>query len=72
MQHPLVSEVAGKVWKVIHQVGDTVQQGAEIMVIESMKMEFPVTAPAAGKIVSLSVAEGEAVTEDQSVGMVEA
>ena len=71
MQQQLLSEVAGTVWKVLRQVGDTVQDGEEIAIIESMKMEIPVSAPAAGTLVALAVAEGDVVAEDQLLATVE-
>jgi len=38
-----------------------------LMVLESMKMEIPVQAPVAGQVVKLNTAEGEAVTEGDSL-----
>ena len=42
-----------------------------IMILESMKMEIPVEAPVAGKLVELLVAEEEGVDEDQVVAVIE-
>lgn len=65
MQKELLSEVAGTVWKVLRQAGDSVQNGDEIIIVESMKMEIPVTAPAAGVLASIDIAEGDVVAENQ-------
>jgi biotin carboxyl carrier protein len=66
----ITSEVSGSVWKLLKQVGDTVDAGEEIMLIESMKMEIPVSSETGGRIDAISVAEGEAVTEGQTVAVV--
>ncbi len=65
------SEVQGNVWKVLAEEGDTVAAGDVIIIIESMKMEIPVEAPAAGELVSLAVAEEDAVAEEQVVAVLE-
>lgn len=59
------SEVAGSVWKVHVQAGDTVSRDQELMILESMKMEIPVEAPCDGTVVSILVAPEEGVEEDQ-------
>lgn len=61
------SEIAGKVWKIVAAVGDAVEEDDEIVILESMKMEIPVMAPAAGKVAEILVEEGESVQEDQVV-----
>lgn len=57
------TEVAGNVWKVEVAVGQTVAEGDVLVIIESMKMEIPVEAPAAGTVRALHVAEGDPVAE---------
>ncbi|HOA94379.1 MAG TPA: acetyl-CoA carboxylase biotin carboxyl carrier protein subunit [Quisquiliibacterium sp.] len=64
------TEVSGSVWKLLKKAGDTVDAGEEIMLIESMKMEIPVSSETGGRIDSINVAEGEAVTEGQTVAVV--
>lgn len=67
----VTSEVTGNVWKVQAKVGDVLAEEDVIMILESMKMEIPVEAPVAGKLVELSVAEEDSVGEDQVVAMIE-
>jgi len=66
----VISPVTGSVWKIECAVGQTVAEGDVLMVLESMKMEIPVEAPAAGVVESLAVAEGDPVDEDAVVGMI--
>jgi 3-methylcrotonyl-CoA carboxylase alpha subunit len=40
--------ITGNVWKIVAQVGDVIEEEAPIMILESMKMEIPVTAPETG------------------------
>lgn len=63
--HRLESLVTGTVWKIERQTGDTVAAGDTVMILESMKMEIPMEAPAAGVIQELMAAEGDSVTEGQ-------
>jgi biotin carboxyl carrier protein len=66
----IVSPVTGTVWKIERAVGDKVEEGDVIMVLESMKMEIPVEAEAAGVIASFNVDVGNSVDEDQPLCVV--
>ena len=57
-------------WKTV-AVGATLGEDDPIIVLESMKMEIPVPAPAACTIVEILVAEGDTVAEGQIVAVVE-
>ena len=61
------SEVAGVVARVVAAVGGRVAEGDEVIVLEAMKMELPVLAPAAGTLSAILVAEGETVSEGQAI-----
>jgi biotin carboxyl carrier protein len=65
------SEVSGNVWKIEKAVGDQVGEEDVIMILESMKMEIPVEAPAAGTLTELLVKADQAVDEDQVVAIIE-
>jgi acetyl-CoA carboxylase biotin carboxyl carrier protein len=67
----VLSEVSGSVWKIEAAVGTEVGADDTILIIESMKMEIPVSSPRAGRVVELKVAEGEPVKEGQVVAIVE-
>ena len=55
------AQVIGKIFKIVASVGQAVEAGDEIVILESMKMEIPVVAPAAGTVASINVKEGDAV-----------
>ena len=57
------AEMVANVWKVVAAQGDHVDDGDTLVILESMKMEIPVLAEAAGTITSIHVAEGDVVQE---------
>jgi acetyl-CoA carboxylase biotin carboxyl carrier protein len=59
--------ITGTVWKILVKEGDTVEAEQVLMILESMKMEFPIEAPCAGTITSLKVKENDPVNEDAVV-----
>jgi biotin carboxyl carrier protein len=61
------SEVAGIVARVAAIVGGRVAEGDEIIIVEAMKMELPVLAPASGTVAAILVGEGDAVSEGQAI-----
>jgi len=65
------SEVTGTVWKVEMTVGTELSAGDTIMILESMKMEIPVEAPEAGRIVQVTVTPEESVEEGQVLCVIE-
>lgn len=60
-------EVAGKVVRIEARAGASVALEDTVLLIECMKMEIPVSAPASGVLEALHVAEGEQVAEGQHV-----
>lgn len=55
------SPLPGKIVAVRVKSGTTVEMGTPIVVLESMKMEHPITAPQSGKIAQVHVKEGDVV-----------
>jgi acetyl-CoA carboxylase biotin carboxyl carrier protein len=65
------AHITGTVWKIEVAPGARVEEDDVIIILESMKMEMPIEAPADGRIVKILVVEGEAVKEDQVVAILE-
>lgn len=65
------SDIAGKVWKIEAESGAQLEEGDEILILESMKMEIPVMAPVAGRLADLQVEEGDMVPEGAVVATLE-
>ncbi len=57
------AHITGTVWKIEVNVGDQVVEGDVCLILESMKMEMPIEAPADGQVVGIHVKEGDAVDE---------
>jgi biotin carboxyl carrier protein len=67
----IVTEVAGRVCALPVQTGASVGEGDDVAFVEAMKMEIPVAAPAAGKIISILVRLDDVVAEGQVLLIVE-
>lgn len=64
-EHRVKAEVSGRIWKIEALAGQQVAEGDTLLVVESMKMEIPLSAPIAGTVQAIHVAEGDMVEEDQ-------
>jgi len=67
----VVSDIAGKVWKIEAAAGVKVAQDDTVLILESMKMEIPVAAPCAGTVVEIYFKEGDVVREGEVVAIIE-
>jgi acetyl-CoA carboxylase biotin carboxyl carrier protein len=65
------ADVAGTVWKIEVAVGDTVEADQDLMILESMKMEIPASAPQGGVVRKILVEQGEAIAEGQGLLVIE-
>jgi acetyl-CoA carboxylase biotin carboxyl carrier protein len=65
------SEITGSVWKILQKPGDAVGDEDSLMILESMKMEIPVLAEAAGTVAEIRVKEGDSVAEGQVLAVLE-
>ena len=54
--------LAGNIFKILVQPGDTVEEGQVVMILEAMKMETEVSAPQAGTVGAVQVKEGDSVS----------
>ncbi len=69
MAEEVRAEMVANVWKIVVAEGDQVEDGDTIAILESMKMEIPVIAEAAGTV-SLKVAEGDVVQEGDLIAII--
>jgi len=58
---PVETSLPGTVMAIEVEVGDTVREGDDVVIIEAMKMESPVKATKSGRVVSIDVAVGDTV-----------
>ena len=65
------AHITGTVWKIEVGVGDTVEEGDTVVILESMKMEMPVEAEDEGTVKEVLVAEGQAVSEGDPLVVLE-
>jgi len=59
----IAAHITGTVWKVEVEVGDQLDEGDTVVVLESMKMEMPVEAEDPGTVKEIRCAEGQSVQE---------
>ena len=57
----VTAKMPGKIAKIHVKVGDVIESGAPLMVMEAMKMENEIRSVGAGKVVQVAVKEGQAV-----------
>lgn len=57
------SQISGTVWQVLVEVGQEVSEDEDLIILESMKMEIPVTAPRDGKVAEILVAPNQPVQD---------
>jgi urea carboxylase len=67
----IASHVAGNLWQIKLKEGDLVQEGDEVAIVESMKMEIAVTTTVAGKVTKILCSEGMSVSAGQNLIVIE-
>ena len=63
----VLTNMAGNVWKVVVQPGDQVTEGQDVVILESMKMEIPVSSEVSGIVDEIIVNEGDFVNDGDVV-----
>ena len=61
------AHITGTVWKIEVEVGDSVQAGDAVVILESMKMEMPVEAEDPGVVTEILCTEGQSVSEGDTL-----
>jgi acetyl-CoA carboxylase biotin carboxyl carrier protein len=57
------AHIPGTVWKIECEIGQEVEEGDTVVILESMKMEMPVEAEDDGKVKEIKCNEGQSVSE---------
>jgi acetyl-CoA carboxylase biotin carboxyl carrier protein len=70
-QTKVLSELNAMVWKIEVAAGQRVATGDTLIVLESMKMEIPVTAPRGGLVSAILVAEKQMVAEGEALAVLD-
>lgn len=70
MRMEIKSPMGGNMWKLLVKEGDRVEDGSEIAILESMKMEIPVESTEDGVVQSISVSEGDFVQEGDAIAVI--
>ena len=65
------AHITGTVWKIEVEVGDSVEEGDTVVILESMKMEMPVEAEDPGVVKQILVQEGQSVSEGDPLVVLE-
>lgn len=63
--------MVGKILKIEKKPGDHVDEDEVIIVMEAMKMEIPIVAPAAGTLKEIKATVGQAVEAEQALAVIE-
>ena len=73
MAKVIKAHITGNVWKIEVKIGDAVEEGTVVAILESMKMEMPVEAEDdhAGVVTKVLVNEGQAVKEGEPLVEIE-
>ena len=66
----ITAHITGTIFKIEKQVGERVEVGDDVIILESMKMEIPLESPAAGVVQDICVEEGQAVEEGMVLAVV--
>ena len=61
------AHITGTVWKIECEVGDEIEEGDTVAILESMKMEMPVESEDEGTVGEIHVVEGQSVAEGQPI-----
>ena len=65
------AHITGTVWKIEVEVGDSVDEGDAVVILESMKMEMPVEAEDPGVVKEILCTEGQSVSEGDTLVVLE-
>jgi biotin carboxyl carrier protein len=70
-QEVIEAPLPGKIVRVDVTVGNSVEEGGVICVIEAMKMENPIMSPAKASVVEVAVSPGQVVKTREKIAVIE-
>jgi acetyl-CoA carboxylase biotin carboxyl carrier protein len=65
------AHITGTVWKIECEIGQQVEEGDTLVILESMKMEMPVEAEDEGTVKEIVCEEGQSVSEGETLVVLE-
>ena len=65
------TEIQAVIWKINVEVGQKVDIGDTVVILESMKMEIPIESEFSGIVKKILINEGDQVNEDQELIILE-
>ena len=63
----MTAPMEGKIWRLVRQVGDRVEENEPVLILDAMKMEIEVVAPVSGTISEIHVSEGQNVDSNATL-----
>ena len=70
-QEVIEAPLPGKIVRVDVTVGNSVEEGGVICIIEAMKMENPILSPAKASVVEVAVSPGQVVKTGEKIAVIE-
>ncbi|HUX49045.1 MAG TPA: biotin/lipoyl-containing protein [Dehalococcoidia bacterium] len=70
-QEVIEAPLPGKIVRVEVTVGNTVEDGGVICIIEAMKMENPILSPVKASVVEVAVSPGQVVRTGEKIAVIE-
>lgn len=65
------ASMAGNMWKIVVKEGDKVDAGDDIAILESMKMEIPISTEQSGIVKEIRVNEGDFINEGDVIAIID-
>ncbi|HZW69129.1 MAG TPA: acetyl-CoA carboxylase biotin carboxyl carrier protein subunit [Pseudogracilibacillus sp.] len=65
------ASMAGNVWKIVVSEGESVSEGQDIAILESMKMEIPIASETEGTVKEIKVNEGDFINDGDVIAIIE-
>lgn len=65
------ASMAGNIWKIVVSAGDEVEAGEDVAILESMKMEIPISAEQSGTVKEIKAKEGDFINEGDVIAVIE-